>query len=95
MHIVTDDFEALRPKIAKSMRDTLSAEVRTPDGEKVTPCDVYVADQLIEEVDGEADAAYATITYVAYCPNERRHSVRVKFNYTKQGKFKRESMSYV
>lgn len=95
MTIVTDDFESLRLKIAKSMRDTLSAEVRTPDGEKVTPCDVYVADQLIEAIADEPEAAYATITYVTYCPNERRHSVRVKFNYTKQGKFKRDTMSYV
>lgn len=95
MTIVTDDFEALRPVIAKSMRDTLSAEVRTPDGEKVTPCDVYIADQLLEEDEDEPGSAYATVTYVTYCPNARRHSVRVKFNYTKQGKFERSTMAYV
>lgn len=89
-------FDLLKPKIAKSIRETLASEVRTPDGEKTTPCDVYVSEGLLESDDTDESSAYATVVYVTYCPNERRHAVKIKFNYDKKsGKFLRDTLSYV
>ena len=92
---VENELELLREKIASSIRETLSSEVRTPEGEKVTPCDVYVPEALIEEDDSEENCAQAAITYVSYAPEAKRHTVYIRFKYSDDGKFLRESMTYV
>jgi hypothetical protein len=89
------DFELLKSKIARSLKEILTTEVRTPEGEKVTPCDVHVPYNHIEADDEEADTATALIIYATYCPVEKRHSVRIKFKYDKYGKFQRDTMIYV
>lgn len=88
------NFDLLKPKIARSLRETLSTEVRTPDGERTTPCDVYVPENMIE-ADDEELSAYATVIYVTYCPKERKHAVKIKFNYDEKGKFIRDTLDYV
>jgi hypothetical protein len=92
---VSLDFEMLKPKIANSVKETLASENRTPEGEKAIPCDVFVPTQQLEADEDEPGAAYATVVYATYVPNERRHVVRVKFKYDKAGKFQRNTMTYV
>jgi len=89
------EFEALKPKIAQSLKETLYAEVRTPDGEKVTPCDVHVSYDHLQSDDEAPLTATAVVVYVTYHPAEKRHMVKVKFNYDNSGKFQRNTMTYV
>lgn len=95
MNTSEKEFEALKSKIVQSVKETLGAEVRTPEGEKSTPCDVHVPYEHLQPDDDEPSAATAVVVYVTYHPVEKRHIVKVKFNYDKSGKFQRNTMSYV
>lgn len=95
MKTINKTFEGLKSKIARSLKDVLSQEVRTPEGEKHTPCDVFVSyNQLINSED-EDNTAFAVVGYAVNWVKEKRHSVRVKFRYDDTGKFIRSTMEYV
>jgi len=97
MEIEHKEFEALKSKLARSLKEAMSQESATPEGEKHTHCEVHIPYHQIKPVDDseEDNTAQATITYVVNCPTEKKHTVRIKFKYDKSGKFLKNSMSYV
>jgi hypothetical protein len=97
MEIEHKEFELIKSKLARSIKDILTKESATPPGEKNTPCEVHIPYHHIKPVDDadSPDTAQATVTYVVSCPMEKKHTVRIKFKYDKNGKFLRNSMIYV
>jgi hypothetical protein len=89
------EFESLKSKIAKSLKETLFKESATPPGERHVDHDVHVTYHQVLEVEDEPMTASAVVTYVVAYPKEKRHTVRIKFNYDKAGKFLRNTMLYV
>jgi hypothetical protein len=89
------EFEALKSKIAKSLKDTLYKESMTPPGERHVEHDVHVPYHQVMDIEDEPMAASAVVTYVVMFPKEKRNTVRVKFNYDKAGKLLRNTMVYV
>jgi hypothetical protein len=95
MTITSAEFEALRPRISRSLKETLFKESATPEGEKPMRMELHVPYNQIKPDDENERTATATVTYVVWCPDEKKHSVNIKFNYDKHGKFVRSSMIYV
>lgn len=95
MSNLSSEFEQLKSKIARSMKEVLTNEVRTPEGERTVACDIHIPYHHLLPDDDEAGAAQATVTYVTHTPTEKRHTVYVKFKYDKSGKFQRNTMTYV
>lgn len=95
MKVVNKSFEELKTKIAKSLREVLLSESKTPDGEKSTPCDVFVSYNHLRPVEDEENTAQATVGYTVHWCKERRHAVSIKFKYDNKGKFLRDTMVYV
>ena len=89
------EFELIKPKLARSLKEVLTAEARTPEGERTLPCDVYISLPQLVYCDDEPMTATAAVTYVTYSPKERKHTAHIKFKYVKTGKFLRETMTYV
>lgn len=85
----------MRSKIARSLKETLFKEAVSPEGEKPVRMELHVPYNQIRPDDENENSATATVTYVVWCPSEKKHSVNIKFNYDKYGKFIRNSMVYV
>ena len=92
---MTIEFETLKPKIAKTLKESMLRDSATPKGEKPVKCEVHIPYQLIRSVQDEPNTATAVVHFVAYLPNEKRHTVYIKFSYDNFGKFQKETMSYV
>jgi hypothetical protein len=87
------EFELVRNKVTRALKEHMVAEARTPEGERTLPCDVYVSQ--VKPSDEEELTAEAVVTYVTYAPKEKQHSTRIKFKYDKSGKFQKNTISYV
>jgi hypothetical protein len=88
-------FELIHSKIARSLKEALFKESITPEGEKPVRMELHVPYNQIRPDEETEDTATATVTYVVWCPSEKKHTVNIKFNYDKHGKFIRNSMVYV
>jgi hypothetical protein len=93
--IFNQTFEDLKSKIAKSLKETLHRDAAAPAGERHVDYDVHVPYHQLIADDSEDMAARAVVTYVVDCPSEKKHTVRIKFNYDKSGKFLKNTMTYV
>ena len=91
---MTIDFETLKPKIAKTLKESMLRDASTPKGEKPVMCDVHVPYHMIRTT-GEENTATAVVNFTAMFPTEKKHSINIKFEYDNTGKFQRESMTYV
>lgn len=90
-----ENFDELKSKIARSLKTTLSYEAIPPTGEKPVDFELHVPYHQIKLDDEEPLTAKAVVTYVVRCPTEKKHTVFIKFNYDKSGKFLRNTMEYV
>ena len=95
MKIVNKNFEELKSKIARSVRDVLQLEARTPEGEKPTVCEVFVSYNQLIPIEEEENTAHAVVGYAVSWVKEKRHSVNIKFKYDNTGRFIRDTMVYV
>lgn len=92
---ITTPFETVHSKISRSLKETLFRESDTPEGEKPVRMELHIPYNQIKPDPDEENTATATVTYVVWCPTEKKHSVNIKFKYDKYGKFVRSSMTYV
>jgi hypothetical protein len=90
-----ENFEELKSKLARSLKNTLTQEAVPPAGEKPVNFELHVPYHQIKLDPDEADTASAIVTYIVRCPSEKKHTVYIKFKYDKSGKFLRETMEYV
>ena len=92
--VLNNEFELIKSKLARSLKDILTKDAATPEGERHVDCEVHVPyHQLLAE--DEPMTAKASVTYVVHGSTEKKHTVRIKFNYDKSGKFLKNSMTYV
>jgi hypothetical protein len=89
------EFDAIKSKLARSLKDTLTKDAATPEGERPVDCEVHVPYHQLAADDTEPLTASALVTYVVHGATEKKHTVRIKFNYDKSGKFLKNSMTYV
>lgn len=87
-------FNEIKSKLAKSIKDTLTRDAAAPEGERPVDCEVHVPYHQLTPED-EPMTARALVTYVVHGPTEKKHTVRIEFNYDKAGKFLKNSMTYV
>ena len=90
-----EKFETLKPKFARSLKEYLYNEALAPLGERPVDFDLHLPYHHIKYDDDAENRALATVTYVVRCPTEKKHTVFIKFNYDKSGKFLRNTMEYV
>jgi len=90
-----ENIEEVKSKLSRSLKATLSHEALPPAGEKPVDCEVHIPYHQIKFVQDEPNTATAVVTYIVRCPTEKKHTVFIKFNYDKSGKFLRETMEYV
>ncbi len=89
------NFDSLKSKLARSLKDTLTREATHPEGERPIECEVHVPYHHLRPSVDEVDVAHAEVTYIVNCPAEKKHRVRIKFNYDKFGRFLRNTLQYV
>ena len=83
-------FEDIKSRLARSLKETLRDDCDPPPDEIHIPYHKILADE-----DGEENTATATVTYIVFCPKEKRHTVYIKFKYDRAGKFLKDTMTYV
>lgn len=93
--LLNKDFEGIKSKLARSLKDTLSRDVTTPPGERHIHCEVHIPYHQIIPDEDAINTATACVLYVVNCPSEKRHTVRIKFQHDQFGKFLLETMTYV
>ena len=88
-------FETIKSKLARSIKEILTKDAAPPAGERPVDYDVAVPYNQIAVDDDETEYAKATVIYTVLCPGEKKHVVRIKFKYEKTGKFLKDTMLYV
>jgi hypothetical protein len=85
----SNEFESISAQLEKSIAEALYNECPP-----YPPAKVYVHRHTLlpEKSPGWARAK---VTYVVYCPGEKTHSVNIRFQHDKTGRFIRNSMQYV
>jgi hypothetical protein len=83
------DFNTIKSRLTRSLNDTLMGDCNPPPDELHIPYGSVVPD---EEAPGWA---FARVIYVVYCPKKKTHTVDLRFQYDKFGKFILSSMQYV
>ena len=95
MEIEDNGFEIIKSKVVKSLKDFLIKDTLAKTGETPVVCEMHVPyHQVSADKDGTG-TAQAVITYVVNYIKERKHTVRVKFQYDAKGKVDRSSLVYV
>jgi hypothetical protein len=89
LKIASKNFEDIKSKLARSLKETLYNECSPPPNELHIPYGSVVEDKE------EPYTALAVVTYIVRCPGEKKHTVHIKFKYDKEGKFLRDTMEYV
>jgi hypothetical protein len=92
---INKDFEKLKSKLARTLKEMLQQDCETPDGEKFVKCDIHIPYHTIVPSDEERNTATAAVTYIVQYVKEKTHTVRIKFGYDEAGRFIRNSMVYV
>ena len=82
-------FDVLKPRIARSMKEVLYNENTPPPDELIIPYN------QIKEDEDEEGVATARVIYVTYCPGKKVHTVNIRFRYNKYGTFLRTTMTYL
>jgi hypothetical protein len=85
----TKEFNQLKARIAKSVRETLLEDCNPP------PDELHIPFNLVLEDEENPWHAFARATYVVFCPKKKVHTVTINFRYDKFGKFQPETMKYV
>jgi len=88
-------FETIKSRLAQSLKEALGRDIITPAGEKHIYCDMHIPYHQLLSNDDEDDQATAVVTYIVKCPTEKKHTVRIRFNYDKTGRFLSDTMQYV
>jgi hypothetical protein len=91
----TEDFNQLKSKLAKSLKEILTEEAVSPELRGSVDCVVDVPYDSLVSSDDEHNTAYALVTYTVFCPTEKKNTVQIKFKYDSLGNFLRKTMSYV
>lgn len=89
------DFELLKSKLARSLKEALVRDSLAPAGERPVDFDIHVPYHQLTVDEEVPSTAEAVAVYVVRCPAEKRHSVRIRFQYDKSGKFLKDTMTYV
>lgn len=89
------DFELLKSKLARSLKETLTKDAAPPAGERAVDYEVHVPYHQLQADDDEDNTAEASVVYVVRTPQEKRHMVRIRFQYDKTGKFLKDTLAYV
>lgn len=89
------DFELLKSKLARSLKEILTRDAMPPAGERPVDYDVHVPYHQLSADEDAPNTAEAAVVYVVRTPEEKRHSVRIRFQYDKSGKFLKDTMAYV
>lgn len=85
-------------RLKDNIISTLTAHLRkeaNPDEEGFIDLVIQVPKELLEEDPEDPRAAFATVRYVVKCPSEKTHTVKVRFQYNKNGEFIKNSLTYV
>lgn len=85
----TKDFNQYKSRLAKSLHETLLRDCDPP------PDELHIPYNLIVEDKEELWYAFAKVTYIVFCPTKKVHTVTIRFQYDKFGKFMLETMRYV
>jgi hypothetical protein len=103
--IEIDEFEAIKSKLARSLKETLTREAAAPQGERPVDYEVHIPyhqikqDPSVHIPDAQTSetpkTASAVVTYIVRCPTEKKHTVKISFEYDKSGRFIRNTMRYV
>jgi hypothetical protein len=79
----------VKSRLAKSVHETLWRDCNPP------PDELHIPYHLIVEDRKNPWSAFATVTYIVFCPTKKTHTVDIHFKYDKFGKFLLETMKYV
>lgn len=88
-------FEAIKSRLARSLKEALLRETVLPPEEKPMECELHIPYHQLQPHEEELDTATARVTYIVECPTEKKHTVTIKFKYDKNGRFLRETMEYI
>lgn len=94
MDMENNSFDLIKSKVTKNLRDFLLKDTVAPKCEKEVACEMHLPYHQVYKED-EPGTATAAITYVVNYIKEKRHTVRVKFQYDGTGKVDRNSIVYV
>lgn len=92
---IENNFELVKSKLTKALRDFLAKDTVAPKGEKEVQCDMHVPYHQVVRCDEEPNTAVATVTYVVRYIKEKKHTVRIKFQYDQSAKIDKASLLYV
>jgi hypothetical protein len=88
------EFEALKPKLIKSLREALGKEA-SPPGERPIDYDIHIPEHTLSLHEDEENTAEAAVIYTVRCPSVKTHTVLVKFKYSDSGKILNDEVTYV
>jgi hypothetical protein len=95
MEIEDNSFELIKSKVVKSLKDFLIKDTIARSGETAIICEMHVPYHQVSVDKEEPNMAQAVVTYVVNYIKERKHTVRVKFQYDSKGKIDKTSLAYV
>jgi hypothetical protein len=96
MEIITDEeFDAIKGKLARSLREELLKDALTPNGEKHVDVDVRIPHELFMRDPDKPGTVQAAATYTVKMPDEKKHTVYLQFRYDKNGNLVKNSITYV
>jgi hypothetical protein len=95
MEIEDNGFELIKSKVVKSLKDFLIKDTVAKTGETPVVCEMHVPYHQVDIDKEEPGVAQAVITYVVSYIKEKKHTVRVKFQYDSKGKVDKNSLVYV
>lgn len=87
-----DTLEKLKPILASSLKQWLIRDT-VPKNVKHKDCDIQVpASKTVFE---DNNVAVSTVTYVLRWPDEKKHTLNVRYKFNKAGEVRRETIQYV
>jgi hypothetical protein len=92
--VVNLEFERIKSKLARALKEHLLIDATPPPEEGNVDFEMHIPYHQIQPTDEELTAR-ARITYVVRCPKEKVHTVHIEFNYDKTGKLSKETIHYV
>lgn len=95
MEIENNGFEIIKSKVVKNLKDFLVKDTVARVNEKDVACEMHIPYHQVSLDDDEPDTALAVVTYVVNYIKEKKHTVRIKFQYDSKGKVDKSSLAYV
>jgi len=87
--MTTQGFDSIKQQLERSIVETLYH-----DCQPYPPAKVYVHNYSLQ-AEKSHGWARAKVTYVVYCPGEKLHTVNIRFQHDKMGRFLMNTMQYV